>query len=490
MAEDQPSKVTSPSRYSKATHLTEFYPYLNGGTLSQPYTTTNETSQQYPASGLHSRKQSLSSYTSFTPSTLDFRSLVTKTEISHTSESFEELLAASDKYRRALLLVAEAAGDFGAALEKTAKCKGAGSAADGLLNAGGLFFLVANHQQLLAHSVGETFEKPVRQQVGKFKEQSMKNDESFKTEIKDRVKELKQQEKENAKLSKSKTRNLVAYRTKLMQLTSHIDEIDKLKHEYYQSAFDLVQDTSNNVLMQVGSVVRAQVEIYEGIARKGWSGGGLDELIAQCPDPFTIADDEDDDEDEEAVNEDESQKNNENAHQSIHASSTSSTHTSNSTIKKESEVRADDHGLSFNRGVFATKPILSHQQSIQTFKTSDPLIASTPIMMSPKSSNREDEQDRTITMDDNSFSLPVPGSARVKKEDNQSQKSSVGADVLNGGIIENTEEANAGEDEEEAEGKGSEEEEEKREGLAPSAKLDHLPVQNEWRDDGDSEDGG
>lgn len=404
------STQTSPSRYSKATHLTEFYPYLNGGsqTTQSPSINNNDKGHSSQSSVLlsHSqRRPSLSTvhtYNSFSPSTLDLQTLVTKTDISKTTEAYNQILEASEEYRKALLHVAEAAGNFGAALEMGAKCKGSGNAADGLLSASGLYFLVANHQQILAHSVKESFELPVSQEINKFKLTAAKNDEIFKNNIKEKITNLKKQERENMKMSKLKSRNLVTYKSKLLQLTTHIDEIDRAKHDYYQSAFDIVQDTSFNILNQVGSIVRAQVEIYEGIARKGWSGGGLDELIAGCPDPFT------NEEDEEEENPDEGD--------------TEEVEVDDDTIEpipnlKPQSLTSNENGLIFNRQTSTPQPVLSHSQSLRSFERSlnqhEMIQASTP-KDSPSNPPLDD------TVDDNSFSLPLPGSSsrsNVKKED-------------------------------------------------------------------------
>ncbi len=191
------------------------------------------------------------------------------------------------KYRSALLNVASAASDFGLALENCARCKGSGSAADGLLAAGGLHFLVANHQLILAQSIDTAFETPVSKEIEKFTSRQRENDAVFQKQIKQKTRLLRKREKDNLRQSKLKIRNLQTYRNSLLELTTQIDDIDSLKYRYYQSSYDLVQDTSLRILSRSGSVVRAQVEIYEGIARKGWSGGGLDDLIAACPDPFT-----------------------------------------------------------------------------------------------------------------------------------------------------------------------------------------------------------
>lgn len=408
----------SPTRYSKATHLSEFYPYLNkpvfnsdnnNNTNHVGAVTSTATSEGYSAT--RSRKPSLStmnSFTSFAPSTLDFNRLLTKTDIVQTSETFNEILDSAREYRRALLTLAEAAENFGSSLEKGSKCKGSGTAADGLLSASGLFFLVANHQQILAHSVEESFAQPMAQEIALFREKAKNNDELFRVNIRDSVKTLKQQERENAKLSRSKTRNLVAYKNKLLQLTSHIDEIDKLKHDYYQSSFDLVQSTSMEIMKKLGSIVRAQVEISEGIAKKGWSGGGLDDLIVQCADPFTPEEEDDNTiEEEEEEDEQEQPKLEEQAAETT----TSLRH-----------LEIGDKMIGIDRVGSVVEPVLTHQQSIRTLKSAadTSLYSSTPLKskLKEKILNKTDNAAGDTSLDDNSFSLPVlHGSSRVLNGD-------------------------------------------------------------------------
>lgn len=223
----------------------------------------------------------------------DLPALITSREVTETVKSYSNLLSAAQRYREALMSVSSAAAEFGAALEDCARCKGAGTSAESLLAAGGLHYLVSNHQQILAKSIQRSFETPVRRQVEVFKATMAANDESFKRDLKERTRQLKKQETENMKLSRMRVRNLAAYRNSLLELTSQIDDIDRLKYEHFCQAFDLAQTTSTNVLTYAASVVRAEVEIYEGIARKGWSGGGLDDLISTCPDPFAPADEDD-----------------------------------------------------------------------------------------------------------------------------------------------------------------------------------------------------
>lgn len=105
---------------------------------------------------------------------------------------------------------------------------------------------------------------------------------------------LRAHEADNIRLLKKRVRNLAAYRSSILELTSQLDDIDRLKYEHFVQQYDLAQITSSNVLSCAAAVVRAEVEIYEGIARKGWSGGGLDDLISTGLDPFAPSEDEDD----------------------------------------------------------------------------------------------------------------------------------------------------------------------------------------------------
>ncbi|CDK26951.1 unnamed protein product [Kuraishia capsulata CBS 1993] len=306
-------KKASPVRKAPA-HLSEFYSYVNGASSSpstpeqQQHSATSSPKRHEPQSpsrisenGRYDfspkrhftntlRKDSfttLNSISSMTSSTLDLPTLITQNDVKETIGCYNALLTAAENYRNSLMVVSDAASDFGKALEECARCKGSGSASEGLMGAGGLHYLISNHHQILARSVESTFEQPVKKVCDLYAKESKETEVKYKTMIRDKARTLKKSEMDNYKFSKKKTRNIVAYKSNLMQLASQLDEIDKMKHDYYLTSFEQVQESAQQVLKQASSVVRAEVEIYEGIARKGWSGGGLDSLIARSPDPFT-----------------------------------------------------------------------------------------------------------------------------------------------------------------------------------------------------------
>lgn len=321
--------MATTSEDKQPAHLSEFYSLFSNGKIlaGEPLFTREPGSEQgvmedrslfrnSSTASLNTMESSVAGNTTaasvtgsmFQPQNLP--ALITTREISDTLTCYSNVLDAAAAYRDAIMQASTAAAQFGAALEECSRCKGAGKSSDGLLAAGGLHYMVSNHEQILANSIESSFEKPVKQQLDVLKTTADKNEQQFKTQLKEKTKQLRTQEKLNQKLARKRMRNLSEYRTSLQELTYQVDEIDRLKYDYFQSAYELVQNTSTKILGHASSVVRAQVEIYEGIARKGWSGGGLDDLIANCPDPFADQHEEEEEEEEFNVHEPDEEQDN------------------------------------------------------------------------------------------------------------------------------------------------------------------------------------
>lgn len=313
-------------------HLSEFFSIINKDTGTKPTSSTDSIPtphSRYESYASHSltspiqssdstfatphstipRKASLTSLATMTSTIAsgqyaagvsanhpDLPALITSREVAETLTAYNGLLDAAQKYRESLQLVSIAAASFGKALEECARCKGAGTSAESLLAAGGLHYLVSNHQQILSKSITRGFETPVRKEVEMFKATMAENEDVFKQEMRVQTRQLRIQERENTRLARMRVRNLAAYRSSLLELTGQIDDIDRLKYAHFCKAYEAAQGTSTRILGYAATVVRAEVEIYEGIARKGWSGGGLDDLIAACPDPFAEIGEEDEEE--------------------------------------------------------------------------------------------------------------------------------------------------------------------------------------------------
>lgn len=192
--------------------------------------------------------------------------------------------------------------------------KGAGDTAEGLMNAGGLQYLIASNTHILSESLYRGFEVPLLHELDSYKEKTNENEERYKKEANQRGQELRKREQDHLKLARQRKRSgysplfrnldyfsswtsttegadghedLSAFRSALVDLTRQIDELDNLKYAHYRSALSLAQDTSARILDSSALVVRAEIEIFEKIAQKGWdSSGGLDDLISRSADPF------------------------------------------------------------------------------------------------------------------------------------------------------------------------------------------------------------
>ncbi|KAK9388716.1 hypothetical protein V1515DRAFT_597791 [Lipomyces mesembrius] len=229
----------------------------------------------------------LASVTFPAPPTLP-KIIVTKDDIKNNVAAYETLLSAAAALRTALAAVAHAENQFGTALETCAKCRGASESEDGLSGAAGLQYLAANHHKILSESFTKGFEQPVQAEVDSYAKLTKEHEDKFQKEVISRTKELRKTEKQNVKLGKKKQRNLALYRSALMDLTAQVDGLEKLKYEYFKYSLDITQDISAKILKQATGIVRAEVEIFEGIARKGWIGEGLDDILSNSTDPFAV----------------------------------------------------------------------------------------------------------------------------------------------------------------------------------------------------------
>ncbi|KAK9429053.1 hypothetical protein V1505DRAFT_289596, partial [Lipomyces doorenjongii] len=229
----------------------------------------------------------LASVTFPAPPTLP-KIIVTKDDIKNNVAAYETLLSAAAALRTALAAVAQAENQFGTALETCAKCRGASESEDGLSGAAGLQYLAANHHKILSESFTKGFEQPVQAEVDSYAKLTKEHEDKFQKETISRTKELRKTEKQHVKLGKKKQRNLALYRSALMDLTAQVDGLEKLKYEYFKYSLDITQNISAKILKQATGIVRAEVEIFEGIARKGWTGEGLDDILSNSTDPFAV----------------------------------------------------------------------------------------------------------------------------------------------------------------------------------------------------------
>lgn len=417
------NRYVSPERY--APHLSEFYPIVNSdGRLPKGDSQQQEQQEQIHLqrpndilkSPLHSSRSSFyrirrpSSVRSGASTINDLQTLITKKDMKKTLDAMQELSQHVESYARQLVSTSQRASLVASSLEEIARLKGCrDDTAEKFLNSSGLFHLLANHQRIMSQCITTALGEKLEQHMEGFNLKYATQESHFKQAFHEQTMKLKLQEKYNIKLSKRKIRNLVSYRENLQNLQTQLDDLESLKHDYYQDSYELVQSCCGNILKDVATVSRAQVEICENIARKGWSGGGLDDLIVDAEDPF---------------NKDRNHEDN---------------------SEGESEETYDQQTP---KNTFQQSPVASFSTPVPITEQSD----------SPQSSNKTSNE--TQETFDNSFSLPLPGT-RGSFINNTTNKHSGEGDRADkeGEWEEEGEEEGEGEEETARGGKDGEEEE-------------------------------
>ncbi|TQV97952.1 hypothetical protein V2A60_006340 [Cordyceps javanica] len=235
--------------------------------------------------------------------------VLTKADLQRSQEAYSDLVASAKAYRQALATLSTAASAFGTALESCARLKesraepisaaAAGASmtasftttrgactADTLMAASGLHHLIANHQQILSETVYRSFEVPLLHDLDKW--QSVIDDEeaTYQHKITAQAREVKRLEKDGLKLHRQKRRDVARFRAHLVELTAKLDGMSTLHADHARTMLRESQDTSARIVDASCSLVRAEVDIFESLAKKGWTGGGLEDLLEKGQDLF------------------------------------------------------------------------------------------------------------------------------------------------------------------------------------------------------------
>lgn len=233
--------------------------------------------------------------------------ILSKADLELSQDAYAELLTTAKTYRVALATLSTAASTFGSALEQCARLKEARSealhpqevslagsfaaragvvTADSLLAASGVHQLIANHQQILSETVYRSFEVPLLHELDGWRRRMEEEEETYKQEVKLQSKEIRRMEKEGLRLHKQRKRDVANFRNHLVVLTTKLDGLTTLHGSHARSLLRDSQDVSLKIVESSSSLVRAEVDIFEALARKGWTGG-LDDLLEKGVDLFS-----------------------------------------------------------------------------------------------------------------------------------------------------------------------------------------------------------
>ncbi|KAK3393044.1 hypothetical protein B0H63DRAFT_457233 [Podospora didyma] len=233
--------------------------------------------------------------------------VLTKADLEHSHTAYADVLTTAKAYRLALASLSSAASGFGSALEACARLKEARAdalgpatgaslsnsfntkgtcTADALLTVAGLQHLVANHHQILSETVYRSFEVPLLHELDKWRAAVDDEEESYARAISAQSREIRRLEKEGLKLHRQRRRDVSKFRSHLVELTTKLDGLTALHGEHARTLLRDSQETSDRIVDASCSLVRAEVDIFESLARKGWTGGGLEDVLEKGIDVF------------------------------------------------------------------------------------------------------------------------------------------------------------------------------------------------------------
>ncbi|KAK4133348.1 hypothetical protein BT67DRAFT_358210, partial [Trichocladium antarcticum] len=234
--------------------------------------------------------------------------VLTKADLEHSQTAYADLVTSAKSYRLALATLATAASTFGSALESCARLKEARAdtlgpaaagaplsnsfttkgvcTADTLLTVAGLQHLVANHQHILSETVYRAFEVPLLHELDKWRGAVEDEEEGYMKDVAAKSKEIRRLEKDGMKLHRQRRRDVGKFRSHLVELTTKLDGLTVLHGEHARTLLRESQETSVKIVDASCSLARAEVDIFESLARKGWTGGGLEDVLERGVDLF------------------------------------------------------------------------------------------------------------------------------------------------------------------------------------------------------------
>lgn len=291
-------------------HLSEFLSYVNGTANNKDKTNgTKEEEDVVDELGLNKvekelkkklklkRKSNLSTATSnltssnssmnwsisseMTASTMDLDVILSKKDINDSLSQFKELEYVTNELSEGLKSVSDLFGKFAHVLEDISRSKGSGKYGESLGAFSNYQYLISNQHRYLSEALKTQFGDQLNSIKTKFSKKHTEREEVFEKEYKNLVKELKVLEKLENRLRRSKTRNLIVYKTNLNELSNKLNEIDHMHHDYYVDSLDLLEHTHGNILSHAKTIVQHESLVFDKLSEKTKPGNGIDDLIAE-----------------------------------------------------------------------------------------------------------------------------------------------------------------------------------------------------------------
>ncbi|KAG9000993.1 hypothetical protein FRB90_011695, partial [Tulasnella sp. 427] len=247
---------------------------------------TTQTTQATTSKPSRAKSPAFSTTTAASEMPLSPGVVITRADLRASIKAYDELVGALAAYRTTLTTVLNASAKVARALENCSRLKGiSDDAACGLQAAGGLHHVIANHEQVLGHSLQVNCEQPLRQHLDAYRAAVSERSAAYERTLMEKSRVIRQTEKENLNLGRKKHRDLNSFRKTLAILQAQVDDLDRLKADYYESVLSHEEQVWDFVLGKVSYSVRATLDVYDRVTTKA-SDSNLESMLLAVPDPF------------------------------------------------------------------------------------------------------------------------------------------------------------------------------------------------------------
>ncbi|KZV69144.1 hypothetical protein PENSPDRAFT_743995 [Peniophora sp. CONT] len=211
--------------------------------------------------------------------------IITRADLKQSTQAYESLLNAAASYEVAMQSMSQATAALAHALQNCSALKGPTyEQGTRLQAASGLHHLIGNHWAVLAETLQNNFEKPLRQHLDTYRSTVQERSASYERTLKEKSKIIHDLEKRNFNVRKGE-RNMQTFREALTSLQRHVDSLDELKAEHYEQIVEHEQQVWEGVQGKVCLLVRSTMDVFERFTAKA-SDPILEPMLREIPDPF------------------------------------------------------------------------------------------------------------------------------------------------------------------------------------------------------------
>ncbi|KAF7352983.1 RRM domain-containing protein [Mycena venus] len=209
--------------------------------------------------------------------------IITRANLKASMQAYEDLMTTSSNYRSALVNLSTCTAAFANAMEIASGLKGPSyEAGTRLQAASGLHHLIGNHWHVLAQTLDQKFEKPLRQHMDTYKTIVAERSASYEKALKEKSQIIRDTEMKNMN---RKERNLQSFREALGVLQRQVDELDDLKVAHYQEIMEHEEEVWDVVQNKICIVMRSTMDVFDKFTAKA-SDPVIEPMLQSIPDPF------------------------------------------------------------------------------------------------------------------------------------------------------------------------------------------------------------